>query len=76
VDDVDPIMVYQEDGSRKWLQKFGNARVSYSGHRDSPLYEVVFLTVKIVARGQIPWQGVGCYGVRQLAHHRFIPARG
>lgn len=27
VDDVDPIMVYEEDGSRKWFSQYGHARV-------------------------------------------------
>lgn len=28
VDDVDPIMIYKDDGSRVWLEKFGHASVS------------------------------------------------
>lgn len=28
VDDVDPIMIYKEDGSRVWLEDYGHARVS------------------------------------------------
>lgn len=28
VDDVDPIMIYKEDGSRVWYEKYGHARVS------------------------------------------------
>lgn len=27
VDDVDPIMIYTEDGQRKWLEEYGHARV-------------------------------------------------
>jgi hypothetical protein len=27
VDDVDPVMIYQDDGSRVWNQEYGNARV-------------------------------------------------
>lgn len=27
VDDVDPVMVYAEDGTRKWMESFGHARV-------------------------------------------------
>lgn len=28
VDDVDPIMIYKDDGSRVWYEEYGHARVS------------------------------------------------
>lgn len=51
-EDVDPIMVYKEDGSRVWNESWGHARVS-----SSPII-VGCVDADVLQLRQIEWRGV------------------